>query len=403
VNVSLKLVAPLIVVLAFAACNAGGVSPSMPGTTGQSLTSGTSDRPWGANVRPACPAPKRPGEMRCFALVNTGVQANEIGPAGYAPSDFQSAYHLPSSTKGKGQTVAIVDAFDNPNVASDLNTYRSRFGLPKVNFKKYNQVGKTKNYPTENAGWGVEEDLDVDMVSASCPNCTIWLIEATSNSSTNLDAAEREAVKLGATIVTNSWGGGCVGSCYGTYFDTPGVTYLASAGDGGYGDVYPMELATVVAVGGTSLYESGGTRHWTEVAWEYTGGGCATAITKPSWQHDPDCTGNMRNDVAADADPATGAAEYDTFEEGGWIQVGGTSLSSPLTAGIFALAGNSTTQNGGEAFWKAKGKHLFPVTSGIDFCPPSATAPYFCTMGTGEYLTYGGPDGWGTPDGIAAY
>jgi subtilase family serine protease len=400
---SLKLVAPLIAVLAFAACNAGGVSPSMPGTTGQSST-GTSDSLWGRNVRAACPKPKHIGEMQCFALVRTDVKANVLAPAGYAPSDFQSAYDLPSSTKGKGQTVAIVDAFDNPNIAADLDHYRSYFGLPKVTFKKYNQLGKTKNYPTTNAGWGVEEDLDVDMVSASCPNCTIWLIEADDNSSTNLDDAEAEAVTLGATIVTNSWGGGCIGSCYDTYFDHPGVTYLASAGDDGYGDVYPMELATVVAVGGTSLYESTDTRHWNEVAWEDSGGGCATTITKPSWQTDPDCTGNMRNDVAADADPSTGAAEYDTFQEGGWIQVGGTSLSSPFTAGIFALAGNSTKQDGGETFWSTKAqKHLYPVLSGSDFCPVSVTYTYFCTMGTGEDGVYGGPDGWGTPHGIDAY
>jgi len=130
--------------------------------------------------------------------------------AGWAPSDFQNRYNLPSSTKGSGQIVAIVDAYDNHNVASDLMAYRSEFGLGTVNFSKYNQEGQQSNYPSGSVGWGLEIDLDVEMVSATCPLCTIYLIEANSADSSDLEAAEVEAVKLSAHIVSNSW------ICYGS-------------------------------------------------------------------------------------------------------------------------------------------------------------------------------------------
>jgi subtilase family serine protease len=196
--------------------------------------------------------------------------------------------------------------------------------------KARNCLPQTKKYPSPDTIWGLEEDLDVQMVSASCPNCTIYLVEANSNSALNLETTEAEAVKLGAHIVSNSWL--CYGSnfCYDpSYFDTPGVTYLAAAGDHGYGVGAPMALASVVAVGGTTLSRSSGKRGWAETVWDGTGSGCATGVTKPSWQHDPDCAYRMANDVAADADPKTGAAVYDTFGNGGWLVDGGTSLSTP--------------------------------------------------------------------------
>ncbi|MGA8533349.1 MAG: S8 family serine peptidase [Candidatus Tumulicola sp.] len=300
--------------------------------------------------------------------------------------------------------MAIVDAYDNPDVASDLSTYRSEFGLPTANFIKYNQNGQTKKYPSPDTTWGLEEDLDVQMVAASCPNCTIYLVEANSNAAINLETAEAEAVKLGAHIVSNSWI--CYGSsnCFNpSYFDTPGVTYLAVAGDHGYGIGAPMAFANVVAVGGTTLSKNGGTRGWTETVWDGTGSGCASGVAKPSWQHDPDCTYRMANDVAADADPSTGAAVYDTFGNGGWLVEGGTSLSTPLIAGVFALAGNATSQHGGETFWDKrheKTADLYRITSGNNgSCSPT----YYCTDGTHQYEDYGGPTGWGTPHGIGAF
>ncbi len=230
----------------------------------------------------ACPT-ARPGKARCFALIlRKDFQPDQ---SGWGPANFQARYHLPSSSKGAGQLVAIVDAYDNPNAASDLAEYRSTFGLGTADFAKYNQKGQMRNYPSGNKSWGVEIDLDTQMVSAGCPKCTIYLVEAKSNSTSDLYAAEVEAATLGAHIVSNSWGGG-EGSASGGAFDTQGVVYLASAGDSGYGPQDPADYDGVVAVGGTILSGSGS--NYTETIWPESGGGCST-ITKPPWQHDDVC------------------------------------------------------------------------------------------------------------------
>jgi subtilase family serine protease len=339
----------------------------------------------------------------CLVLVG-----NPIDPAvsGLAPSDFQTRYNLPSTTKGSGQVVALVDAYDQPNAASDLQTYRTQWGLGKGKFNKYNQSGQKKNYPQSCAGvsgggWCVEEDLDIEMVAAVCPKCTIDLIEVNNASSNALPAGDVEAVKLGAHIVSNSW------ICYGSVscapqsdFDAKGVLYLAATGDRGYNqNGAPEALSTVVAVGGTTLTKSGS--KYTEVVWPDAGGGCATGATKPSWQKDPSCTSRTDGDVAAVA--CICVAEYDS-NHGGWFMVGGTSVASPMNAGIFALAGNASTQNAGENFWKLTGKarkhDLHYISSGND---GTCGGSYLCTAGTKQFGEYSGPAGWGTPNGIKAY
>lgn len=197
---------------------------------------------------------------------------------GWTPADFQAAYNLPSSSKGSGQLVAIVDSYDNPDVASDLTTYRTKFGLGSVKFHKYNEKGQQKNYPEGSPDWGVEIDLDVQMVSAACPKCSIDLVEASSESSADMEKAEATAVKLGAHIVSNSW------ICYSYsctldphYFDTKGVEYTAGAGDASYGLIGPPStFATVVAVGGTVLSLSGS--RYSETVWDGAGSGCASEM-----------------------------------------------------------------------------------------------------------------------------
>jgi subtilase family serine protease len=346
--------------------------------------------------RRACPGARTAGQMQCDAIVERdGVVGPDV--AGWQPLDFQARYNLPI-TKGSGQIVAIVDAYDNPNVASDLSAYRSEFGLGTPNFYKYNQTGQQSNYPQGNTGWGVEIDLDVEMVSAACPLCTIYLIEANDNYTNNLYAAEKEAVKLGATIVSNSWGGGG-GYSTGGAFNAKGVTYLASAGDGGYGMQDPADYQTVVSVGGTVLSRSGSS--YNEAVWPDSGAGCSV-VTKPSWQHDPKCNKRTGNDTSA---VAAGVAVYDTYGEHGWGTVGGTSVSSPMVAGMYALAGNSTSQTGGKNIWtqkkKKRNKHFHNITSGsVVHCPASLQGTYLCTAGTKQYGRYSGPDGWGTPNGV---
>jgi subtilase family serine protease len=363
-----------IAFLGITGCHAGTVS-SIPAAQAVTQTVAAVGSP-GTAVR-VCEAAQ---ETRCGALVRTDIRPSGT-PKGYAPADLQAAYNLPSHGNGKGQIVALVDAYDNPNVASDLALYRSTFGLPSVHFTKYNQKGQAGHYPSPNMAWGVQIDLDVEMVSASCPNCTIYLIEANSSSSSDLESAEAEAVTLGAHIVSNGFTGSNLDE---KYFETKGVAYLASAGDSGsVGE--PAAFPSVVAVGGTTLQRGGGgKRGWTESAWLGSGG--CTTFPKPGWQHDKTCAYRLANDVAAVADPSTGVAEYDSYGYAGWLEIGGTSVSSPLLAGVFGLAGNAPEQEGGRTFWlTAHHRYLFQVKS------------------NGKYVRYSTAAGWGTPDGTGAF
>jgi len=270
-----------------------------------------------------------------------------------------------------------------------------------------NENGAASPLPTNAAGtgWDVEESLDVDMVSAICPLCHIILVEANSASYADLGTAENSAVSLGAKFVSNSYGGtdSASDATYDAdYYNHPGVAITASAGDDGYGVEYPAASQYVTAVGGTSLSTASNSRGWTESAWgsssggEGTGSGCSGYETKPSWQTDTGCTHRTNNDVSADANPNTGVAVYDSYTEGGWLEVGGTSESSPIIASVFALAGSPVAGTYPSSYIYAHTSSLFDVTSGADgSCSPA----YLCTAGTG----YDAPTGWGTPDGTAAF
>ena len=372
-----------------------------------------------ADYRRACAATKVPGRDACMVLIRTNIQhrsQSSLGPDaapvgdGYGPSSLQSAYVLPSSTAGSGQTVAVVDAMDDPDAASDLATYRSDWGLPACGtgcFSKVNQNGATSPLPAAagSSGWDVEESLDIDMVSAICPLCHIILVEANSATTANLGTGVNSAVSLGASYVSNSYGGSESSSdnSYDTsYYNHPGKAIVASAGDDGYGVSYPAASADVVSVGGTSLSTASNSRGWTETVWgssaggEGTGSGCSADSSKPSWQTDTGCTRRTDNDVAAVADPNTGLAVYDTYSEGGWLEVGGTSASSPIVASVYALAGTPASGTYPGSYIYKHTSNLFDVTSGADgSCSPA----YLCTGEVG----YDGPTGWGTPDGTTAF
>jgi hypothetical protein len=399
---TLKLFAPFAAALVMAACNAGG--SSVPSTIDQLTAEAPPIAQWQAKnlAHRACPE-AAPGEVQCDLLIlNKSPQGKVYG---WGSPDIEAAYNLPSSRKGSGQIVAIVDAYDNPNVVKDLAMYRRHFGLPKAKFYKYDQDGQQGHYPKGNTSWGAEIDLDVDMVSASCPNCTIDLIEANDYNGRSIATAENEAAKLGAHIVSNSFG--CV-RCLGgrelleKAFEMPGVMHVVSAGDRGYLTDVPMEFDSVVSVGGTVLSKSGST--YSEVVWPDTGGGCAMHFAKPSWQHDPSCSARTTNDVAA---VAWNVAYYDTYSAGGWLISGGTSVAAPIIAGVFGLAGNASKQEGGKIFWtlteKQRQEDLHVVSSGTDGCPPLLRGSYLCVAGTEEFKTYSGPTGWGTPNGIGAF
>lgn len=339
------------------------------------------------------------GYARCHAIrVDVGLAT---GPSGYNPADLQSAYKLPSSTAGSGQTVAIVDAYDDPNAESDLGVYRSQFGLPACTtangcFRKVNQSGGN-TYPRGNKGWAEEISLDLDMVSAICPNCHILLVEATSNSFSNLAAAVDEAAKLGANEISNSYGGSEYSNEVSdqSHFNHPGIAITVSSGDSGYGVQFPAVSQYVTAVGGTTLNRATNSRGWSETVWSGAGSGCSAYISKPSWQTDSGCSRRTVADVAADADPNTGVSVYDTFRETGWLVFGGTSVASPIIASVYALAGNAGSITYG-SYSYSHTSSLFDVTSGSN---GSCGGSYLCTGEVG----YDGPTGNGTPDSTGGF
>lgn len=369
-----------------------------------------------ASQRPVCPGPVAGDGAKCSARVVTNVKGTPQitpAPAGYGPAQFHGAYGLPASGPA-GQTIAIVDAYDDPSIASDLNAYSSQFGLPLCNsanpcFKKVNQSGSASGpFPKSNSGWALEISLDVEVAHGICPNCKIVLVEASSNSLSNLAAAVKTAAKLGATEISNSYGGSEfsseLGEAYAAPYNQPGVAVTVSSGDNGYGSFgFPAALSSVITVGGTTLTLGEGNSYGGESAWSGGGSGCSLYAAAPEWQSFLTACAGKRGtaDVAADADPGTGAAVYDSVKyqgRSGWFRVGGTSLSAPLIAGVYALAGGlpaGTSGASGLYGHLGDGSVLHDVTSGSN----GSCSTLMCTGGVG----YDGPTGVGTPLGIGAF
>lgn len=403
----LRLTGLTALTMALAACGANTSSIPPGGASSLAIASmqkgGAYAYPYQPNVVRACPAIQKDGYAECFALVRTDV-GGAVGHdyPGYGPSTLQAAYNLPSSKDGKGMIAAVVDAYDDPNAASDLTTYRSGQGLPACNssnkcFQKVNERGQASNYPVANSGWAVEESLDVDMTSAICPNCQVVLVEADSNSLLDLGKSVDTAVKImGANTVSNSYGAPKDKSGIGgRFYQHPGHIITASAGDYGYKVSMPAGFPFVVSVGGTRLTTSSGSRGYTEAVWTGTGSGCVLHRPKPTWQTDKGCKWRTMNDVSAVADPSTGVSVYDTYNEGGWIVVGGTSVSSPLVAAVYDLAGNVSKLNAAQSLY-ASGASLFDVTTGSN---GTCKHKELCNAEPG----YDGPTGNGTPNGISAF
>jgi hypothetical protein len=378
------------------------------------------------NTNAGCNTPQPPGFARCFAIVRTPSDhritpdASGPPPTALGPADIQSAYKLPSATAGGGQTVAIVDAFDDPSAEADLAVFRSQYGLPPCTtangcFSKVDQQGQASPLPANNGGpdgWALEISLDLDAVSSACPNCNILLVEADDNSNANLQAAVDEAVALGAKFVSNSYGGNenSLELRDDTNYNHPGVAVTASAGDSGYGVNYPSASQYVTAVGGTTLTkDTSVARGWTESVWfgdppgDGTGSGCSAYEPQPSFQQGISqltavCKNRATVDVSADADPASGLAVYDTDGISGWLQVGGTSLSSPLIAATYALAGTpaaGTYPNSYPYHDPSQSSDLNNITSGSN----GNCGNVLCNAGPG----WNGPTGLGTPDGVKAF
>lgn len=342
---------------------------------------------------------------KTVSMEPANVAPNAAAPMGYGPADLQSAYNLvqASANNGAGQTIGIVDAMDDPSAEADLATYRSQFGLPACTtangcFTKINENGGTTP-PASDPNWAVEISLDIDMASAICPNCNIMLVEANAPTFQDLATAEDTAAANGANVISNSYGG-TESQAASADFNHPGTIITASTGDNGFagGVEQPASYSSVVAVGGTSLTQDNSARGWSETAWNGAGSGCSQFVTQPSWQVgvSTGCARRALADVSAVADPNTGVAVYDSFGGvGGWIQVGGTSASSPIVASVFALAGNADQLTAAQSVYQNPDQ-LNDVTSGSNgTCNPAV----LCTAGTG----WDGPTGLGTPNGLGAF
>lgn len=427
-------VGPPIVPASAAAPRAGGASEVAIRTDSASAAGVRAAGVSADSYRAACPA-ALPGQVSCFALyapqtaVNRALAAGTAGtgmagaraaaPAGWGPRDIESAYRLPVG-RNPHQTVAVIEAYDTPDLAAYLAVYRKEYGLPPCTaanrcFRKVNEYGKASPLPANGilnmSGWDVETMLDVDMVSAACPLCRILVVEANSPSFGDMATAVDTAVRLGANAVSNSYGTRESGQpmAYAGAYDHPGHAIVVSSGDIGFTAAsYPANLATVTAAGGTQLSRAKNKRGWAEQVW-YTpldqngnGGasssGCSAYVAKPRWQHDPDCPGRTVADVSA---VAWNVAVYDLYQ-GGWLLVGGTSAASPLIAGVYALAGNAAKIKPGYEY--AHARDLFNVTVGNnDWLNGTGGATcgydYLCVAKKG----YNAPTGLGTPDGTGAF
>ncbi|MGO9321043.1 MAG: IPT/TIG domain-containing protein [Solirubrobacteraceae bacterium] len=362
------------------------------------------------------------------AATGAGAAVTNKSPisGGLTPQLLHAAYSLPAATfASSAQTVAVVDAFNDPTAEADLSVYDKQFGLPECTtangcFRKINQEGRTSPLPATEGGWATEISLDVQMAHAICQSCHVLLVEASNTSFTSLGAAVDAAVKAGATEVSNSYGGAedSFYSAYNAPYDHPSVVITASAGDCGYFNEgcggteaanFPASSPDVVAVGGTSLTQSG--ESWSSTVWEGGGSGCSVAFPAPLWQSAvanfsaTACDGARSvADVAAVANPYTGVDVYDSTPtpEGyptGWGIWGGTSAASPIIAAEFGLAGGAhgVEYPAATLYSNSGNSHaLYDVVSGRNGSCTGATS---CQAAVG----YDGPTGVGSPVGLSAF
>ena len=371
------------------------------------------------------------GRVRCTAMVAVAPSGKVLSavrpaalPSGLTPAQLHKAYNLPTKTAVPA-TVAVVDAFDYSSAYSDLTRYSTTFGLPVLPqcsqtvtascFQKVNLGAATNSAVKRHRD--VEIALDIEAIHAVCQNCKIVLVEAKSLGLGTFAAAERRANQL-AGIVSNSWGigvDGGLGSPVDSAFNYPGHAILASSGDDGYAPSYPAILNTVISVGGTTLHLKSDGSYESERTWSGTGSGCATGkvdgvrtVAPLSFQRQAPgfstagCPAGIRgdNDIAAVADPSTGMAVYANGVK--WIRAGGTSLSAPLVAAMYALGGEvGSVKRPSQFLYAHLGTSAFrDVTAGSNEPWTGCDGvPARCTARPGYDL----PTGVGTPNGLAGF
>jgi len=344
-----------------------------------------------------------PGAATFAELTATAVSAVLNGREAGAPADGRLALSgLAAENTLVVEAEVAADALTRFTDPADGAGYLVFTGYPTESprlFCCFDQVDQNggHNFVGSNLGWNQEAALDLDMASAICPNCKIVLVEGNSNSFGNLAIAVNTAANLPNVIaVSNSYGGGEGGTAsFESSYDHLGIAVTASTGDSGFagGVQFPASSPHVIAVGGTSLVRDGSARGWTESVWSGAGSGCSSVYAKPTWQHDPSCSRRMVGDVSAVAAPSTGVSVYAPTGAGSaWLVFGGTSVSAPIIAGVYALNGGFVTY-GSDPYGDTA--DLFDVTTGSN---GSCGGTYFCTGKVG----YDGPTGLGTPNGFGA-
>jgi len=338
---------------------------------------------------------------RLDVLPALGLDASLI--AGFQPSDLQIIYDLPSSG-GDGQTIGIVVAMSDPNAERDLAVYRSTFGMPACTTAsgclRFAGQSGSNALPAADEDWAQETSVDLDMASAICPNCKLLVVDANSADIDDLTASVSTAVRLGATVVSNSYTTRetAATAAQDPLWNHPGVPIVAGAGDAAYGVGWPAASSHVTAVGGTTVLPILEGLAILESAWGKTGSGCSAYVAKPSWQHDLLCRRRTVNDVAAVADPVPGVSVYDTYfanaGNAGWNVYGGTSVAAPIVAGMYALAGNGARIDDASGLYANAGALNSIILGANGLC-----LTYLCTAGVG----YDGPTGLGSPNGAGAF
>ena len=423
----------VVLVLVLAGCSSSLEQTSLPETPGQQVAApavrspipdtGGADAPDDSSQDDAAPSTAASSSPAAITIAPAVTLRSDAGgaPAGgyhgttlsrafgrsaacsrsvpYCASDLQAAYGASAAARGggRGLTVAVVAAYGYAGAESDLAVYRKSMGLPACTSRagcfKVAGNGRSSSLPVAapaGSSWPLEAALQLDMVSATCPNCKMLLVLAKSDVGADLDAAVNAAAAAGAASIATGYAGPEARAPDAAY-DHPGRAIAAAAGNDGYGARQPCSFAGVVCVGGTSLTPPAASgRPWSERAWRYTGSGCSAYVPKPQWQHVKECSMRSTADVAAVADPQTGVAVYDAAA-GGWLQAGGTAAPAAIVAALFALGPSNARGNAPAWIWRHGGSPAYrDVTKGSN---GSCAIQYFCQAREG----YDGPTGWGTP------
>jgi len=328
-----------------------------------------------------------------FLTTKLKIKSAAAVSAGISPTTIKNIYNLPTGNVGSG-TIAIVDAYDNPNIESDLAVFDKQFGLPACTSQNgcFSEI-KMKTKLSGSTGWGLEESLDVEWAHAIAPSAKIVLVEASSSSGPNLLAAVASATAQPNVIaVSMSWGGSEYSgeSDDDSYFSNSKIQFFAAAGDDGHATSWPAASANVIAVGGTTLNLNSAGKLISETAWSGSGGGVSKYVAEPSWQKSYGVTNSSSKralpDVSYNADPDSGYPVYDSYghtKADSWLLVGGTSAGTPQWAAIQTISKSNSPAKFYKDAKAGNNKYFYDILSGTN-----GSCKTFCAANNGyDFVT----------------